>query len=691
MKAIPIKQVLQVRLASSDPRFDGMGAVSGGGATAVLLKDYPEPQRSQILDLVFKPKFGASVSAMLVEIPGDGNSTQGSMPSHQHDREDLSSHRGYIWWILREAKRRNPAITLDAVAWSAPGWIGDGEFWSQDMADYYVSWLRLLREEHELELDAIGCRNEKGVSFEFVKMLRASLNTSGFPKVLIHAFDNWPEWKFDFVAALDSDAEARDAVAVIGAHVMHGDANSPAPREIQEWAAAAGKPIWNTEDHVYREGFDCLIGIVKCLNDNFIVSGATKVILWYDIAGVYPVQPYAVGPAMILSHEPWSGHYAVREALWAYAHYGQFTAAGWHYVRSACTALAAGGSVVTMRSPEGGDISSIIETQGATGSQRLRIDLPPCVHTTELCVWRSDVCTQFVALEPIAIVDGAIELDLLPDAVYSISTTTGQRKGVFEDIPQSGRFPFPYRDDFGAVREPAARGSLPRYTADISGAFELVERPGGKGCVLRQAAPRPTISWAPDWQPFTILGDLEWQDYEVRTRLLLGAAGTAGVMGRVHHVGTGFGFMPKGYYFCLDSTGGCRLLSANGKDDKFELVGDAEQQATIRQSDDRDPGGVLELARADLPGFDATQWHDVTLRLDGDVIEAIVDGRIVVTVHDARHARGMAGLLAGASTTRLSKPSFDNIRIVAVRADEPALNAYAAHVLYPEIDGGKDL
>ena len=116
-------------------RFDGIGLVNGGGATSVLLKDYPEPQRSQILDMVYKPKFGASVSALLVEIPGDGNSTQGSMPSHKHTRDDLNYSRGYTWWILQEAKKRNPALTLDGAAWSAPGWIGGGEFWSQDAAD----------------------------------------------------------------------------------------------------------------------------------------------------------------------------------------------------------------------------------------------------------------------------------------------------------------------------------------------------------------------------------------------------------------------------------------------------------------------------------------------------------------------------------------------------------------------------
>ena len=126
-------------------RFDGIGAVSGGGATSVLLKDYPEPQRSQILDLLFKPNFGASMSAFMVEVPGDGNSTQGSEPSHMHTRDDLNFYRGYEWWMLSEAKKRNRDITLDANAWGAPGWVGNGNFWSQDMADYYVKWIQGLK------------------------------------------------------------------------------------------------------------------------------------------------------------------------------------------------------------------------------------------------------------------------------------------------------------------------------------------------------------------------------------------------------------------------------------------------------------------------------------------------------------------------------------------------------------------
>src|SRR6266576_3181564 len=51
--------------------FDGVGAISGGGGNSRLLVDYPEPQRGQILDYLFRPNVGASVQILKVEIGGD--------------------------------------------------------------------------------------------------------------------------------------------------------------------------------------------------------------------------------------------------------------------------------------------------------------------------------------------------------------------------------------------------------------------------------------------------------------------------------------------------------------------------------------------------------------------------------------------------------------------------------------------
>ena len=58
-------------------RFDGIGGLSGGGgATSRFLPNYLEPSRSQILDFLFKPGFGASFHILKVEIGGGGQSTE---------------------------------------------------------------------------------------------------------------------------------------------------------------------------------------------------------------------------------------------------------------------------------------------------------------------------------------------------------------------------------------------------------------------------------------------------------------------------------------------------------------------------------------------------------------------------------------------------------------------------------------
>ena len=121
-------------------RYDGHGALSAG-ASSRLLYDYPEPQRAQILDYLFKPHFGASLDLLKVEIGGDTQSTDGTEASHMHARGDLSCDRGYEWWLLEQAKARNPSIVTYALSWGVPEWVGNGTYFSDDNIDYHVKWL----------------------------------------------------------------------------------------------------------------------------------------------------------------------------------------------------------------------------------------------------------------------------------------------------------------------------------------------------------------------------------------------------------------------------------------------------------------------------------------------------------------------------------------------------------------------
>lgn len=103
--------------------LDGIGGLSGGGATSVLLPSYPEPARSDILDFLFKPNFGASLQILKVEIGGDAQSTDGAESSHMHTPFEEDYHRGYEWWLMNEAKARNPSIKLYGLSWAFPQWV----------------------------------------------------------------------------------------------------------------------------------------------------------------------------------------------------------------------------------------------------------------------------------------------------------------------------------------------------------------------------------------------------------------------------------------------------------------------------------------------------------------------------------------------------------------------------------------
>ena len=289
-----------------------------------------------------------------------------------------------------------------------------------------------------------------------------------------------------------------------------------------------------------------------------------------------------------------------------------------------------------------------------------------------LCVWRSTAQELFTRQADIKLKGGSFTITLEPNAVYSLSTTTGQQKGVFADIPASRSFPLPYEDNFDTY-QPAKCGYLPRYTADIIGAFELTERPEGDGQCLRQAVGSHTLSWAPEWHHYTIIGDSAWQDYEVSVDVWLNPQDEAAVMGRICDVGSGYGVWAKGYYLKLDDQGRCTLVITRGKLDQKELIGDKEQQEAILARKDVEVGGEYVLAEANLMADGqlktgksfALHWHNLKLRFRGDTITGYVDGRQVVQAESDRYPKGMAGLMAPMQQRRVSTPYFDNLRIIA--------------------------
>ena len=73
-----------------------------------------------------------------------------------HSRGDLGCSRGYEGWLLSEAVLRNPSIKTFGLSWGVPGWVGEGNFFSEDNIHYQVQWVECMKSAYNVSIDLIG-------------------------------------------------------------------------------------------------------------------------------------------------------------------------------------------------------------------------------------------------------------------------------------------------------------------------------------------------------------------------------------------------------------------------------------------------------------------------------------------------------------------------------------------------------
>src|ERR1700728_2185096 len=195
--------------------FDGLGAASAGASSRLLI-DYPEPQRSQILDYLFKPGYGAALQHLKVEIGADVNSTDGSEPSPMRTPTDHDSSRGYEWGLMAEAHKRNPNILLEILPWGETRWVNPNPSaidtpYTQKMADYVAEFIRTAKRDYGLDIGATGVWNERVYYADYVKELYRTLKKENLATRII-CCDEYPgEGKVD----IDGDGQWAIAEAIL--------------------------------------------------------------------------------------------------------------------------------------------------------------------------------------------------------------------------------------------------------------------------------------------------------------------------------------------------------------------------------------------------------------------------------------------------------------------------------------------
>ncbi|MHA6761430.1 ricin-type beta-trefoil lectin domain protein [Streptacidiphilus sp. PAMC 29251] len=612
--------------------FDGIGAISGGGGNSRLLRDYPAAQQSQILDYLFKPGYGANLQLLKLEIGGDANSTDGSEPSIEHSRGVVNCNAGYEFWLGEQAVKRNPNIGLYGLAWAAPGWINGG-FWSTDTINYLVSWLGCAK-QHGLNIKYLGGWNERGHDINWYIQLRSALNSAGYSGVQIVADDSG----WDTADDMASNSAFNNAVSVIGAHYpCQGDGGPATSCSSTTTAQNNGKPLWASENgsQDMNTGAPALIrSIVRGYTD----AKLTAYLNWPLIASIYPNLPYAT-VGLITAPSPWSGQYSVGEDTWATAQVTQFAQPGWKFIDSASGYLGgaeSNGAYVSLKSPNGSDYSTVLETTTATAAQTVNLHVQGGLSTGTAHVWATRVnspsaATDFVHTQDVTPSGGSYSLTLQPGYIYTVSTTTGQGKGTATG-PAAHGLALPYSDTF----ENTASGAEAAYFSDMQGAFEAQPCSGRSGQCLQQMAPVKPIEWQDDSDAFSLMGDTTWSDYTVQSDVNLRQAGTVELLGRA-----GPQNRPQSHQAA------------------YELrVSDTGAWSIVRSST---AGTLTTLASGTRTALGTNAWHTLALGFSGDRITATVDGSALGAVNDSTYPAGQVGVgVVGYQTDQ-----FDNLSVTA--------------------------
>lgn len=453
-----------------------------------------------------------------------------------HTRNDLSCARGYEFWLIAEAKKRNPSILTYGLSWAVPQWVGDGQgngtgFHSPDNWLYQTQWVACVRNATGATLDYLGTWNEKPPGDpSYVKGLRAALDAAGFSSTRISVYDG------DFsvsnvIAAAQADPDFAASFTSIGRHYP---CNYPRP----DVESAIHKAYWSSEDYSQANDWAGASCWGRLLNQNYVRMNMTATIAWSLIWSPPATLPFS-GAGLMSAQQPWSGHYSggdgagganatpsLNGPLWTSAHTTQFTRPGWRYlpVSSGGSGFlppsAGNGSYVTLVPPNGtGDFTLVIEKAAASnchcsipgvelvGDGFMRFvtsgGLPGA--GTVLEVWRSNETVQFWRDEDVTIGSDGSFLILVPrDTFVTLTTLRGSAAhgGVPPDqIPPPAPFPLPYRDDFDSYPEDT---TPVKFWADQTGSFAVRE-----ACLQQVVTLDPGSNrWAAeDLDPITLLGD----------------------------------------------------------------------------------------------------------------------------------------------------------------------------------------
>lgn len=671
--------------------YRGLGVVTGNNSSRLLMDYKTENPESywEIMNLLFKPDYGAGLTHVKIEFGTDVNSSSGTEPSIMRSAdEEADVTRGAGFMFAADALSINPDITVDLLRWGEPKWVTDAFEESTEAGHaarykWYKAAIDKAYETYGIKFTHISAdANEADrIDTEWIIYFANALENEtdecyDYGSIKIVASDEVGTWKIS--KAMMENEELRNAVDILGEHY-----NTWADKNAKTLNKEYGKEIWYTEGvastniaklavNSNGSGINGTNGALDVCNRiiNGYYNGRMTMYEYQPAVAAYYSGAKYFPKSLLNAQTPWSGYYEADCGIWTSAHFTMFIKNGWRYIDSACygdgkeahAISETTNNYMTVTDTETGDYTIVIcndsEVQRNytfTLENMEKSDVP-------IYVWETrgpDEGQEYDAnyLKNIGVYkpdDNKFSIEVKPYSIVTITTLdktvdTSVDKCRNEDIPLDINYSddFEYSDEFLS-----RRGYAPLYTTDYGGAFEVAEVDGKK--VLMQminADNKPT-----DWRfrgtpnPITSLGDDRWSNYsaEIDFRLSSDASDN---------------YVAFGVRYLLAE------LDTNTAINGYNLKISPEGKWNLRKNTKSVADGVIE-------NFDSSAWHTIKITANGQYITAYLDENEIISYKD-ESGYAHSGRIMIASD--LYNNFFDNLKVTPIEGVQHTITRIDDH------------
>ena len=658
--------------------YRGLGVITGNNSSRLLM-DYKVKNPDaywEIMNLLFKPDYGAGLTHVKIEFGSDVNSSSGTEPSiMRSENEEADVTRGAGFMFAADALSINPDISVDLLRWGEPKWVTDA--FSESDESGHAARYKWYKAAIDKAYDVYGIKfthisadaNETSrVDTDWIIYLANALENEtderyDYGKIKIVASDELGSWTA--AKAMLENEELRNAVDILGEHY-----NTWADSNAKTLNSEYGKEIWYTEGisstNIAKlavtsngSGINGTNGSLDVCNRiiNGYYNGKMTMYEYQPAVAAYYSGAKYFPKSIINAQNPWSGYYEADSGIWTSAHFTMFIKNGWRFVDSACygdgkeahAISETTNNYMTVTDTETGDYSIVICNDSEeqrnytfTLENMEKSDAPIYIWETrgpdEGEAYDANYLKRIGVYMPL---ENKFSIEVKPYSIVTVTTLdktidTSVDKCGYEDIPLDINYSddFEYSDDFLA-----GRGYTPLYTTDYGGAFEVAEIDGNK--VLMQKINKdnkPT-----DWRyrgtpyPITSLGDDRWSNYNAEIDFKLTDDSERN-------------YVLFGVRYLLAE------LDTNNAENGYALKIYPSGEWELKKN----TGSVLKGA---VENFDSSDWHKIKITANGRNITAYLDGEKIAEYVDESAYAHSGRIVIGSS---LYNNLFDNLKVTPI-------------------------